>query len=120
MSITLLRTPGGTLLLPDLASVLLDRADGGNLVVLPPRPVWERSELDQEELVQWGFLVASSGRAMLDVLPQLDGGCINYWEFTSICSAAARHRPTHPGSGGNHRCFPALPIDSPGQRRSSA
>jgi hypothetical protein len=76
----MLRSPGGTLLLPDRASVLLDRADGGNLVVLPPRPVWDRSELDREELVQWGFLVAASGRAMLDTLPQLDGGVINYWE----------------------------------------
>ena len=80
MSIALLRSPGGTLLLPDPTSVLLDRADGGNLVVLPPRPVWERSELDKEELVQWSFLVAAAGRAMLDVLPQLEGGCINYWE----------------------------------------
>ena len=50
------------------------------MVVLPPRQVWERSELSPEELTQWGYLVAASGRAMLDVLPQLEGGCINYWE----------------------------------------
>lgn len=80
MSIALLRSPGGTLLLPDRTAVLLDRADGGNLVVLPPRPVWERSELDREELIQWSYLVAASGRAMLEVLPQLAGGCVNYWE----------------------------------------
>jgi diadenosine tetraphosphate (Ap4A) HIT family hydrolase len=80
MSIQLLVSPGGTLLLPDSTSVLLDRADGGNLVVLPPRPVWERSELTKEELSQWSYLVAAAGRAMLDVLPQLGGGCLNYWE----------------------------------------
>lgn len=80
MSIKLLQTPGGVLLLPDRTSVLLDRADGGNLVVLPPRPVWERSELDREELAQFGYLVAACGRAMLEVLPQLAGGIINYWE----------------------------------------
>ena len=80
MSIELLSAPGGRLLLPDRQSVLLDRADGGNLVVLPPRPVWERSELEREGLVQWSYLVAACGRAMLDVLPQLEGGCINYWE----------------------------------------
>jgi diadenosine tetraphosphate (Ap4A) HIT family hydrolase len=80
MSIDLLSAPGGSLLLPDRQSVLLDRTDGGHLVVLPPRPVWERSELTREELSQFSFLVAASGRAMLDVLPQLDGGCINYWE----------------------------------------
>lgn len=80
MSIALLRSPGGTLLLPDRSSILLDRTDGGNLVVLPPRPVWERSELSGEELAQWSYLVAACGRAMLEVLPQLEGGCINYWE----------------------------------------
>jgi hypothetical protein len=80
MSIALLTSPGGTLQLPDRSSVLLDRAAGGNLVVLPPRPVWERSELDPPELAQWGYLIAAAGRALLDVLPQLKGGCINYWE----------------------------------------
>lgn len=46
----------------------------------PPRPVWERSELTPQELTQWSFLVAAAGRAMLETLPQLEGGCINYWE----------------------------------------
>ena len=60
--------------------LLLDRTDGGHLVVDPPRPVWERSELAPSELVAFSALVACAGRAMLDVLPQLAGGCINYWE----------------------------------------
>lgn len=74
----LCRCSGGTLQLP--TKLLNDRLDGGNLVVNPPRPVWERSELTPVELTHWSFLVAASGRAMLDVLPQLEGGCINYWE----------------------------------------
>lgn len=80
MPITLLTTPGGTLVLPDTANLLVSRESGGNLVVYPPREVWERSELTPVELTQWAFLVAAAGRAMLDVLPQLDGGVINYWE----------------------------------------
>ncbi|MFL6229182.1 MAG: hypothetical protein ACJ741_10415 [Pyrinomonadaceae bacterium] len=32
------------------------------------------------ELMHWSFLVAATGKAMIDVLPQLEGGCINYWE----------------------------------------
>lgn len=67
-------------MLPDRASLLLSRESGGNLVVNPPRAVWERSELTPEELSQFGFLVAAAGRAMIDVLPQLEGGCVNYWE----------------------------------------
>jgi hypothetical protein len=66
--------------LPDSNAVLVSRQNGGNLVVNPPRAVWERSELDRDELMHWAFLVAASGRAMLNVLPQLEGGCINYWE----------------------------------------
>ena len=75
---TLLRTPGGSLMLP--TSLMVDRGDGGHLVVDPPRDVWERSELYASELAAWSFLVAAAGRAMLDALPQLAGGCINYWE----------------------------------------
>jgi hypothetical protein len=71
---------GGTIVLPARGLVLVDRADGGNLIVNPPREVWERSELTPEELVQWSFLVAAAGRAMIDVLPVLEGGCVNYWE----------------------------------------
>jgi hypothetical protein len=60
--------------------VLCDRRDGGHLVVNPPRAVWERSVLTPVELMSWCLLVAATGRAMLDVLPQLRSGCLNYWE----------------------------------------
>ena len=66
--------------MPDPELVLVDRGDGGNLIVNPPRDVWERSELSAVELSLWSSLVAATGAAMLDVLPQLEGGCINYWE----------------------------------------
>ncbi|HMV83476.1 MAG TPA: hypothetical protein PKA34_10115 [Blastocatellia bacterium] len=69
---------GGQLILP--AMPLVSRADGGNLVVNPPRTVWERAELTPRELADWSYLVAATGYAMLDALPQLAGGCINYWE----------------------------------------
>src|SRR5262245_1718091 len=71
---------GGHVVLPDPSLVLVDRADGGNLCVDPPRDVWERSELEPDELRAWACLVAAAGRAMIDALPQLEGGCINYWE----------------------------------------
>ncbi len=71
---------GGALVLPASSSVLAGRAEGGNLVVDPPRPVWDRSALTREEHIAWSFLVAAAGEAMLDVLPQLAGGCINYWD----------------------------------------
>lgn len=76
----LLMGAGGSVVLPDRQLVLVDRNDGGNLIVNPPREVWERSELSVAELTNWSFLVAATGRAMIDVLPQLEGGCINYWE----------------------------------------
>lgn len=71
---------GGHVSLPDPKLVLVDRRDGGNLIVSPARDVWDRSELTATELTQWSLLVAAAGRAMLDVLPQLAGGCINYWD----------------------------------------
>ena len=80
MSRVLFRCDGGDLVLPDAAGVLASRLDGGNLLVNPPRPVWERSELSPFELTHWAMLVAAAGAAMLDALPQLAGGCINYWE----------------------------------------
>ena len=80
MSLTLFSCRGGDLVLPDRASLLVSRENGGNLVVNPPRAVWERSELTAAELTQFAFLVAAVGRAMIDVLPQLAGGCVNYWE----------------------------------------
>jgi hypothetical protein len=80
MSIKLFSCEGGNLVLPDSSLVLVSRMDGGNLIVNPPVTVWERSELSRDQLMMWSFLVASAGRAMLDSLPQLEGGCINYWE----------------------------------------
>jgi hypothetical protein len=80
MSLVLFSCDGGHLVLPDRASLLVSRENGGNLVVNPPRAVWERSELTPAELARFAFLVAAAGRAMIDVLPQLEGGCVNYWE----------------------------------------
>ncbi len=80
MSFVLFSCDGGDVVLPDKNLVLVSRRDGGNLLVNPPRSVWERSELTPTELTHWSALVAATGRAMLEVLPQLQGGCINYWE----------------------------------------
>lgn len=74
----ILTSPGGALCVPK--HPMIDRKDGGNLWVMPPREIWDRSELSADELVQWSFLVAASGKAMLEVLPQLKDGVINYWE----------------------------------------
>lgn len=78
VSRTILFHAAGSITLP--AQVLCDRADGGHLVVHPPRPVWERTALDAAELAAWALLVAATGQAMLDTLPTLGGGCLNYWE----------------------------------------
>jgi hypothetical protein len=80
MNLKILTCVGGAIELPSSALVLVDRADGGNLIVTPARRVWERSELQPAELSRWQFLVAATGKAMLETLPQLDGGCINYWD----------------------------------------
>lgn len=86
---------GGTMVLPQTELVLVDREDGGNLVVNPPRAVWERGELTASELTAWSHLVAATGAAMLEVLPQLEGGCINYWEAGNwaLNAAAAPQGP---------------------------
>lgn len=81
MATVLYRSTGGSVSLPDF--VLNHRADGGHLVVDPPRSVWERSELSSEELGRWACLVAHTGAAMLEALPQLSGGCLNYWEASN-------------------------------------
>ena len=78
VSKVLYKGPGGTVVLPQ--PPFLDRLDGGHLIVNPPRRVWEQSELTAVELAHWCFLVGAFGRAMIDVLPQLDGGCVNYFE----------------------------------------
>ncbi len=80
MNRVLFACAGGTVVLPDAMSTLVNREDGGQLIVNPPRPVWERSELDAEELALFSFLVAATARAMIDALPQLRDGCVNYWE----------------------------------------
>ena len=80
MSLTIFSCAGGTVALPDQQLVLVSRADGGNLIVSPTRGVWERSELSPVELTLWSFLVAATGRAMINVLPQLRDGCVNYWD----------------------------------------
>lgn len=30
--------------------------------------------------MRWSFLVAATGRAMINALPQLEGGCVNYFD----------------------------------------
>jgi hypothetical protein len=78
MSRALFACHGGSIILPSL--VMVSRQDGGNLWVIPPREVWERSELTPLELMLWSFVVTATGKAMLEVLPQLQGGCINYFD----------------------------------------
>jgi hypothetical protein len=105
VDLTLFACDGGRIVLPGRSVVLVDRQDGGHLCVPPPREVWERSELTPVELTLWSFLVAATGRAMLDVLPQLEGGCINYWEAGNWAlnseaepkgpKAAREHRRVH-------------------------
>jgi len=139
MSLTLLRSDGGFLTLPDRTALLVSRENGGNLVVNPPRPVWERSELTPAELTQFAFLVGAAGRAMIDLLPQLAGGCVNYWEAGNwalndeaepsgrkraeaivrcicICWGEARHRPIRHGPGVNRRGSRRSPRNSRGPR----
>ena len=72
------RGAGGSVVLPKM--VFLDRADGGHLIINPPKDVWEASELSPLDVAHWCFLYGAIGRAMIDVLPQLDGGCVNYFE----------------------------------------
>jgi hypothetical protein len=80
MSLKIFTCPGGDVVIPDRELVLVSRQDGGNLIVIPPREVWDRGELTSVELMLWSFLVAGTAKAMLSVLPQLEGGCINYWD----------------------------------------
>ena len=93
---------GGDLLLPGPGSVLVDRAAGGHLVVNPPRAVWDRSELSASELGAWSCLVAAAGAAMLATLPQLQGGCLNYWDAGNWALNEAAD-PAGPKTGRAHR-----------------
>jgi hypothetical protein len=138
---TLISCAGGTVSLP--AKPMNHRNDGGHLLVNPPRPVWERSELTANELARWACLVAATGRAMLETLPQLAGGCLNYWEAgnNALNELAhpqgpkiphlhrkmhlhvleeARQRPIPTGSGASRRNFQNLLCQQPGQRSSVA
>jgi hypothetical protein len=102
MGLILFSCRGGRVELPDPRLVLVDRLDGGNLVVNPPREVWERSELEADELARWSCLVAATGRAMIDALPQLDDGCVNYWEAGNWALNEQAH-PAGPKTGPAHR-----------------
>lgn len=102
MSPILLRAAGGDLCLPDPRTIMIDRQDGGQLVVNPPRRVWERTALDLSELIAWNLLVAATGRAMLDCLPQLQGGCVNYWDAGNWALNDAAD-PPGPKTGPTHR-----------------
>lgn len=102
MSHVLMRTRGGTVCQPDPATIMIDRADGGQLVVYPPRRVWDRIALTRDELVDWNLLVAAAARAMLETLPQLDGGCLNYWDAGNWALNAAAP-PAGPKTAAGHR-----------------
>ena len=81
---------------------LLDRQDGGNLWVEPARPVWDRTDLEPKELIGWQLLVAATAQAMLEGLPQLDGGCLNYWDAGNW-SLHPSAEPVGPKRGTDHR-----------------
>ena len=102
MSHVLYRGAGGTVTLPDLRTIMIDRRDGGQLVVHPARRVWDRTALDAAELTQWNFLVAATATAMLDTLPQLHGGCVNYWDAGNW-ALNPDAPPAGPKSGPEHR-----------------
>ena len=93
---------GGSVSLPDEKLVLVDREDGGNLIVTPQREVWDRRELTPDELTRWSFLVTATASAMLDTLPQLEGGCVNYWDAGNW-ALNADAPPAGPKNGPQHR-----------------
>jgi len=88
--------------LPDPATTMIDRADGGQLVLYPPRRVWDRTALTPDELVAWHVLIAATARAMLETLPQLAGGCLNYWDAGNWALNPAAP-PAGPKTGRTHR-----------------
>ena len=99
---TLFRCSGGEIALPNTPLVLVSREDGGNLIVKPRRDVWDRGELTAIELTLWSFLVAAAAKAMLHVLPQLAGGCINYWDAGNW-ALNDEAEPKGPKRGSEHR-----------------
>ncbi len=102
MSHVLFRGAGGTVALPHPKTIMIDRRDGGQLVVHPPRRVWDRTALDATELTQWHFLVAAVAAAMLDTLPQLRDGCVNYWDAGNW-ALNVDASPAGPKTGPAHR-----------------
>lgn len=102
MSHVLFKGRGGTVTLPDPQTIMIDRRDGGQLVVHPPRRVWDRTALDAAELTHWNFLVAAAAGAMLDTLPQLRDGCVNYWDAGNW-ALNADAPPAGPKTGPAHR-----------------
>jgi len=98
----LLATDAGRIERPRKPLVLVDRNDGGALIVMPPRPVWDRTELSPVELAAFALLIAATARAMLDVLPQLEDGCINYWDAGNWALNDAAE-PPGPKRGPEHR-----------------
>ena len=102
MSHVLFRGTGGTVALPDQKTIMIDRRDGGQLVVHPLRRVWDRTALEAAELAQWHFLVAAVAGAMLDTLPQLCDGCVNYWDAGNW-ALNADAPPAGPKTGPAHR-----------------
>ena len=101
MSHVLYRGAGGTVTLP-IPARSCDRLDGGQLVVHPARRVWDRTALDAAELTQWNFLVAAAASAMLETLPQLHDGCVNYWDAGNW-ALNPDAPPAGPKSGPAHR-----------------
>ena len=51
MSHVIMRGSGGRVCLPDPATTMIDRADGGQLVLYPPRRVWDRTALTRLSLI---------------------------------------------------------------------
>lgn len=102
MSRIILKTTGGTVSLPDPLTIMIDRRDGGQLVVHPSRRVWDRTALDAAEHAAWNALVSATARAMLETLPQLDGGCLNYWDAGNWALNDAAS-PVGPKRGPAHR-----------------
>ena len=81
MSLTLLRGDGGALVLPDRVNAACQpgagRQSGGQSAAIGLGT--QRAQRGRADPVRIPRR-APPGRAMIDVLPQLAGGCINYWE----------------------------------------
>ena len=79
MSHVLMRGRGGRVCLPDPATTMIDRADGGQLVLYPPRRVWDRTALTREELTakfdecaQWGGVSPAKAAQAIELVWALE------------------------------------------------